>query len=274
MAKLKSLVISNEEIKNLYLFGLSCIKISKIAECHNSTIGRILNKMNIQIRNPSETKRKYQLNENYFDSIDSEEKAYFLGFLYADGSNMTEKFVVKLSLQEKDKYILEKFSSLIYINKKELTYVKPKIILTKYISSPQYIFKICNKHISKQLNKLGVFKAKTFILKFPTEDQVPSHLIHHFIRGYFDGDGSIFISKKNNRIRQFTICGNHNFLLSLQEILIKECQLTKTKLSCNNNIYILVYNGINQTERIKNFLYQNATVYLERKYNKFLIPKN
>jgi hypothetical protein len=265
------LPVTDNEIGIMYLSGLSANKISTILECNPHKIGHILNKLHIPKRNPSETKRTYQLKEDFFDTIGTEEKAYFLGFLFADGNNHISKSVVSLRLQEKDKAILEQLSSLIYLDKKELGYIKPRTLCNgKYTSASIYRLNICNKHISHQLNNLGCVANKTFTLKFPDESQVPKHLVHHFIRGYFDGDGSITVINTPHSVKgQFTLAGNENFLLKIQNILIENCNLSKTKLRNPGNISVLVYSGRYQLQRIRDYLYKDATIYLDRKFLKF-----
>lgn len=105
------------------------------------------------------------------------------------------------------------------------------------------------------------------MLTFPADDQVPKDLIPHFIRGYFDGDGCITSSKSNIK---WSILGTSNFLSSIQDIMVEKLQLNKTKIYKAKNIYSLEYKGRKQIKTIKEWLYNDATIFLERKYNKFL----
>ena len=152
-----------------------------------ATIARILSKNNIDIR-----ASKYNIRHDYFEIIDSEEKAYILGFLYADGHNQVDKHKVCLELQERDVEILHKIGDLIYIDKDyKLGSFKgcERIIEGKYcMSGPSKRFYIYSKKICEDLVKLGCGQNKTLKCSFP---EIPDHLIRHFIRGYFDGDGSI-----------------------------------------------------------------------------------
>ena len=235
-------------------------------------INTLLKRNGYMAKSKSELKRKYPVQEDFFDVIDTEQKAYVLGLLYADGYNNTDRNSVSLGLKESDKKILDKITTLIQPTK-PLQYVdtyKSRKKTGFENSKNQYRLVIANKHISQRLVELGCGKAKTHNLTFPTEEQVPSHLVRHFVRGYFDGDGSV--SGDKQKVLSFE--GTINFLLPLQQILIKELNFSETKLEQrhkdrDNNIRSLRYGGINQCITFRDWLYQDATIYLERKKNVF-----
>ena len=228
----------------------------------------MLKRNGYEAKSASELKRKYPIQEDFFDVIDTEEKAYVLGLLYADGYNNTDRNSVSLSLKESDKEILEKVTSLIQPTK-PLSYLDTSTQKkTKGFenSQSQYRLDITNKHVSQRLVELGCGKAKTHNLKFPTEEQVPSHLVRHFIRGYFDGDGSVSGDKQ----KQFSFVGTIDFLLPLQHVLMKELDFSQTKFDKrhkdrDNNIRSLRYCGNNRCIVFRDWLYKGATIYLERK---------
>ena len=232
----------------------------------------MLKRNGYEAKSASELKRKYPIQEDFFDVIDTEEKAYVLGLLYADGYNNTDRNSVSLSLKESDKEILEKVTSLIQPTK-PLSYLDTSTQKkTKGFenSQSQYRLDITNKHVSQRLVELGCGKAKTHNLKFPTEEQVPSHLVRHFIRGYFDGDGSVSGDKQ----KQFSFVGTIDFLLPLQHVLMKELDFSQTKFDKrhkdrDNNIRSLRYCGNNRCIVFRDWLYKDATIYLERKKNIF-----
>lgn len=216
----------------------------------------------------SEINRKYSLNEEYFNIIDSENKAYFLGFLYADGCNFPEGTRIVIGLAEKDKEILDKFNILLNYSR-PLQYRKPT-----NNSAAQYVLTISSKKISNKLSELGVVKAKSLILTFP--NWLDSKLYNHFIRGYFDGDGCITSSSPNRNKGgkksdvKWSIVGTEDFVSEVQKIMIKELDLNKTRIKKHRNAFYLEYKGGKQIRRIKEWLYNNSTIFLERKYNKFL----
>ena len=233
-------------------------------------INNLLRRNGYDAKSASELKRKYPIQEDFFDKIDTQEKAYILGLLYADGWNQTERNVIGIGLKESDKEILDKITSLIQPTKPLGYYKKNKLKRGFENSQNEYRLVIANKHISQRLVELGCGKAKTHNLTFPTEEQVPSCLIRHFVRGYFDGDGSVSGDKQ----KQFNLVGTINFLLPLQQILMSELGFSKTKLDQrhkerDNEIRSLRYCGINQCITFRDWLYKDATIYLERKYDIF-----
>lgn len=209
--------------------------------------------------------RKYNINEHYFDEIDSEEKAYFLGILYADGCNMVNRTEVLLRLQEEDYEILVKLNDLLQptkpINK----------IKEKDNHKQGYRLLINSKLISFRLNELGVTQNKTFTTKYPFF--LRNDLHRHFIRGYFDGDGSVSYNTINHQI-QFGFTGTENMISGIQNILINEISLNKNKLSIRhperkNNIRSLNYCGNNIAKIFYNYLYADSNIFMKRKIEKF-----
>ena len=113
------------------------------------------------------------------------------------------------------------------------------------------------------LKEKGVIELKTYDITFPTFEQVPEHLIHHFIRGYFDGDGSICYGIQNNTRRwQINFTGTYLLLEGINKFFNKTNKLYK-----HNNAFELKYTGTNQLLNIINILYKDATIYLDRKYD-------
>lgn len=252
---------TKEEIIKLYNEGLTLTEIATICGCHFSNIHNHLRRLNVSFRPPTETSRRTKVNENYFEVIDTEDKAYFLGFLYADGYNNEKTNSVSLRINIKDLAILETFKTYLKTDKKIGNYPRNRAVdLT--IS--------CFK-LSKDLTTLGCVKAKTGKLKFPTEEQVPTHLLNHFIRGLFDGDGCIYISPKISTNCRFAIAGLRTFLFDVQTRLMENCSLNRIEISIKkeNNLHgSLAYCGRKQIRKIREFLYKDATIYLQRKYDK------
>jgi len=253
----------------------TCRGLARIYGVDKGAIAGLLRRRGVVVNNdPSETRRVYPLNQKYFEKIDTERKAYFLGFLYADGCNLPSKNSIILSLIEADKDILNEF-------KKDLETTKPLSYknIKKYNNARQdmYALHITSKTICQNLINLGCVPKKSLILKFPTEDQVPSHLIRHFIRGYFDGDGGICLSLiKGRKTSNISIVSTLDFCLSCKEIIKNETGINigivaagHTLKRGNNITKCASFGGNIQVKTFLNWIYKDATIYLQRKYDKY-----
>ena len=256
-----------DKIIELYNSGLSTIKISTIYNTCHSVIRKILLKCGITLRDDSHKGRKYTINEFYFDNIDTANKSYILGLLYADGCNYPPQRRVKIELQEQDKDILD------CINK-EIDSNKPLYLIPLHDKNPNwqntYRLDIINKHISDVLVDKGVVQNKSLILKPPTF--IMNGFIRDFIRGYFDGDGSVSTAGPN-AIR-FQICAHKPEVLKtivdffFEEYNIPKVAIQKQKKDSGNYLYYFQY-STKATRQIFEILYPLDCLYLPRKYEKF-----
>lgn len=259
-----------EEIVRLYVEEkLSTPKIGKIMNCNYNKICHILDEFNID--RVGNGLRKYKLHENYFDNIDTPNKAYVLGLMCADGCNYPPKRTAFISLQESDREVLEKI-------KKELKSEQPLKIIDQskigdkrgngYSYNNMCTFYIYSGHICHSLTNLGVVKNKSLVLEFPN---INEELYSHFIRGYFDGDGSIYQNKNNNRIT-ITFTSTENFCKKLKEILENKldiyCGIYES--SCHNNITKVASLSGASAIKLLNWMYADADLYLQRKYNLYV----
>lgn len=248
-----------------YLSGIGCKTLGKKYLISDTAILSILRKRGVKIRSHSEMGRKYTLNQHFFNKIDTEAKAYFLGLLYADGYNDEKRGAIHISLQERDKDILEKLNKNIESNK-PLHFMNRSHRKHKNPHQNMYKIEINSKIMSTDLAKLGCIQKKSLILKFPTEEQVPKHLIHHFIRGYLDGDGCI-------SIRNISIVSSKMFVegltIKLQELSID------TKSYCDKRGSEMTRELFLRTQidclKFLDFVYKDATIYLERKHKRALL---
>jgi len=203
--------------------------------------------------------RKYKLNEDFFKIIDTEEKAYLLGFLFADGYINEKLFYVDITLHMKDKEILNIFVKYLYPEGRPLSKIR-KNYLRLIINS---------KVLVSNLVKHGCMQAKTFKIKFP---EIPNILQKDFIRGYFDGDGCISSSNDSLTI---SFIGTIEFLDKLNKILDNNCNLNETIYDKrykerDNNIRSLRFGGNIIINRIYHYIYDNSNLYLKRKKDVFL----
>ncbi len=253
--------IQKEEIIKKYLEDtkVTCLGLSREYSIGSYRIYKLLKDNNIKIRNKvSGKKRMYELNENFFEQINTEEKAYFLGLLYSDGYVDKKRNLVGITLQEQDMELLEKLRNILNYNK-PLKFKIPKQPNRKNL----YILDMYSKKIHQDVIKLGCLQAKSLILEFPTKKQVPPHLLRHFIRGYFDGDGSIN--------REISIVSTNNFLLKLDKILSNlSIEHKYYDMECNDITKVICIFKRKSVLKFCEWIYSGATIFMKRKYDKYL----
>lgn len=206
--------------------------------------------------------KKYRYNDDIFESIDSEEKAYWLGFLYADGYVRERKSSseLRLKLSIKDKEHLLKFKNFISDD---------DIPIVEQMSGNSECIKVSinSKKIIQDLIKIGCVSKKSLIIKFP---KLKNNLIHHFIRGYFDGDGWISV-KKNNSFCFGIVSGSKSMVDVVNKIISKECEIKETKIYHRSlNVNNLVYSSVTDIIKIFGYLYKDSNIHLNRKMEKFI----
>ena len=259
----------NEEIIQLYQTGMSFRQVAKRMGVGHTTVEYVIHtfikktpiqySIDVDNKNSLIRHRKYDFDTNFFEKIDTQEKAYWLGFLYADGC-ITHK-EVRLELQAKDLLHLKKFLTAINAFTKEPRYRK---------ETNSYLIYLNSKKMINDLIELGCMQRKTFLIQFPTEDQVPDVFIRHFMRGYFDGDGCIYVRKNNSGVNLFSVTGTETFIDSYK-IKIEKKNNVKLRQTASKEIKTLELGGNNQIKKIYEFLYRDATIYLNRKKEKFEI---
>lgn len=253
--------LQHTEVKEAFISGKPCKEIAAIFDVNISVIYNVLKRQNIKI-----PKIKYTFNYNFFDEIDSEEKAYFLGLLYADGYIDTDRGATNISLIHTDVGILEKFKKVIQYNGNIQTVIINKTNLKNCIVRPQKRLVFRDKHMTDTLANAGCVQKKSLVLKFPELHILPKSLYNHFIRGYFDGDGCIsFCGNKPD----FQILGTKEFLTYVQNVLVENTGLNFTKIVQRGNFFVLRYSGRINCLKLRDYIYNDATIYLDRKHIKF-----
>jgi hypothetical protein len=200
--------------------------------------------------------RKYNLNENFFNQL-NEKSSYWLGFLYADGCVRMKNGrsgELKLKLKSTDVGHMDKFLEDLESNTPIRCGVNEK-------DGSKYCYVLINSNLMiKKLFELGCVQNKTFKIRLP---KLNNELMGHFIRGYFDGDGSI--SKVKNRPNSFvvTICSNKNFNKDLIEYM------KLGKIYEKKNYSVIYINKLSEIQKFKKFIYDESSVFLHRKFNVF-----
>lgn len=252
-----------KDIVDLYKNN-SITKLMKIYKVERHVINKILKHNKVNIRNRNIERKIYKVKSDYFDNIDNEYKAYFLGLLYADGCNTGKN--ITITLKEEDAYVLKEFSEKIYYNKRPLYFKNRK--KEKQTYKNQYTLCICDEQIRKSLEKIGLVERKSLICNVPNSE-LSKDMFIHFLRGYFDGDGSVYITKSKNR-NYIRICviGTKYFLNFLVDNIKKYSNININKLyqdSITEKIYYLKMGKKNDIKELYNFLYTNANIFLKRK---------
>jgi len=255
---------SEREVKIVekYLSGQSSEQIGKDFNLNGTTICRILKRSNVEIRKAEENKRKYSIRSRYFSKIDSEEKSYLLGFLFADGNVSSTQGHTCIAVHEKDREIVENFGNAIYINK---DYCVSRF-REKYISVSVY-----SKEMKEDLVKHGCTPRKSFNLRLPNIDKT---LMPHFLRGVFDGDGCFYHSEKHKST--ISLIGSKAFLEDIRDFLFNELGVVGSfsKSKGSDRIYTVYYSKKIYLNKIINYIYNKPNIYLKRKLDKAAIIKS
>lgn len=265
-----------KNVEQMYLDGMSASQIAKEQHLSAKNVREHLKKLGYEILKDG---RKYTFNYDYFEVIDTEEKAYWLGFLYADGcvgKNRKDKTGehpgsgVDLQLKRTDETHIDKLIEAVNYNGPK-RYKEIKLNGNTYYSCSVALTSV---KMADDLIKLGCVPAKSLILKFPTKEQVSYEFLFHFIRGYVDGDGCIRLTYRNgangNKLyhAHLDICGTPEFL----EGMLDRTGWDRTQIHHDkrSNACGVGWMGSIKCVKYLHQLYNDATIYLDRKYELYL----
>lgn len=230
-------------------------------------IGEILGRKEQAIRSKLHflglKKEIHHCNYNYFSVIDTEEKAYWLGFIYADGNVNKAQNTLTINLQAGDRGHLAKLNKCLEGNY--------SVKVTEDIRGDKTYWNarlsVYSTKLVKDLINKGVVPNKTSIITFP---KIQNDLVRHFVRGYFDGDGTICERKHKKRSSDLACsftCGNQTFLESIRKILF-ENNINSYIVQTNENKTYLSLAGLQNPDNFLKYIYKDATIYLDRKFEK------
>lgn len=249
--------IDINRIISLYKEGKNSAEISEIVGCCPTNITRRLKKVGITFKRDYSKARHRRDNRtpvdtDFFKSINTEEKAYFLGIMFSDGSVNRNQFYLKL----KDEDVVIKFKS-------SLKCSYP----VKHNESPynNYILEISCQEMCNDLIKLGCVPNKTKIIQFPN---IPKELNRHFIRGFMDGDGCIRVGKTVSKCAFDIACASYQFIQQLKDVLTPFTSHIGVSKETKYDVWHLRCAG-KQVKALLDWLYQDSTVYMQRKYFKY-----
>lgn len=249
MKKIYFLDKYKNDIVNYIKNNTTVVDVAKILNVPYYAVKNFMSKNNIRHKD-------FRFNHNFFENIDNEEKAYWLGFLMADGCvyKKQDHYILTLSLQVGDKSHIEKFHNAIESNRNIWhCYSKGH----GSFNSQHWSDKMCG-----DLIKLGCTPRKSLTLEFPN---IKKELLHHFIRGYFDGDGCVSFKSSNN-IQIAFACGSLTFLENIKFYMELSPKIYHRP---NSNCYTIVACGNKKVFNFYKKLYSNANIYLDRKKSIF-----
>lgn len=225
-------------------------------------------------------KRKHIFNEDYFEVIDTEEKAYWLGFIAADGYIHKNHNEVNITLSIRDENHLKKFlKCLNHSSVNVLTYRK-QAYSSEYKETEKVTLRLSSKKMNTDLRKFGLDNNKSSTLK---PIIISDELKHHMIRGFFDGNGGVCYNKVTDKrgktikikyIPRIIFSGTHDFLKFINESLPVQCKTILWDKRTKDS-YVLDYRSITRYKQIQDYLFKDASIWLDRKKEKFdLINKS
>ena len=262
----KELTLEEKEKIIKYYYDNPNLKVKEIAQLFKLTkraMGKIFKEFNISSRR----KNRYTLNETFFDNIDSEIKAYLLGYLFADGFVGDEKYNNIVFSQKKDDM------EAVELFKKSIEYTGDLRMFqpTKgsFENSQEHaVVNFSSEHMANKLRDYGVSKKECY-KNFP---QLDATLIRHFIRGFFDGDGSITLTRAHYKDKVYyggalSIIVNEN-LIDFFLKLFDGIHFTVDQSRTEYMVYIKCHSK-KATKFFYEYFYKDSKYFLSRKKRKF-----
>lgn len=255
---MEKLLLDQNEVISLYDKLKNIHKVAEKLSVSISPIKRILKSNNIDLSN-----RRYELNDTFFDEIDSEKKAYWLGFLYADGYIRERKTgnSLELKLSTKDLNHIEQFKLDIKSNHR-INFSTSKVRYKEKISTSSICgIALYSNRIVESIKKHGVVCRKTFIIQKP---DIATEFNSHFIRGYFDGDGSFSFNPEKYIIKTQIVSASEDF----QNFIIDELKNNDISINRYSDIKLQIQKKVDNLKFYK-YIYKDAHIYLDRKKQKY-----
>jgi hypothetical protein len=240
-----------------------------------STVSKILKRLGLSLTRKNCFSSKYNIDESFFEEINTPEKAQILGLIFADGTMSKHNKNISIRLNEDDREYLENIKSIIKSNK-PLGYIKPHDMISPlngktYSAKGTVILDMARKKIYEDLKLLGICCRKTY--KDFEMPPIPHELIRYFLLGLYEGDGCITCSfAKTGKISSccFSVVVSENMGNFLQKYLEQTLEINGVHLYKRNNIHILSIQRQSSLLKIGEFLYGGETsFYMSRKKKKW-----
>jgi hypothetical protein len=249
--------ITKAGIVAAYAGGASIAEAARQLGVDRNTVRRALAQAGVVRRGQAESQRRYRVDHGFFDRIDTEARAYWLGFFAADGCVTGNE--ITFCLAGKDADHLRRFAAAVGTDAP----VRVAAIPSRPDRVQAQVF-VYSAPMMAALAGHGFGVRKTLTAEWPRT--VPAELQRHFLRGVFDGDGC-WHGRSRLRLR-FEVMGTATFLLGCQAHLMEAVGLGRTALvlrEAQGRVGRLHYGGIHQVRRLYRHLYAGATIWLPRK---------
>ncbi|MFI5113512.1 MAG: hypothetical protein ACHP7J_00105 [Terriglobales bacterium] len=250
-----------------YQSGMTAREAGRLSGCSQDACLESLKRHGISRRRAGE-QPTYTVNHSFFSNIDTEEKAYVLGFVSADGWVSDKRHLLGIALSSRDRSHLEKINNA--MNSTYPIHFQDTGRITKRENRPITLSKISilSRQIVSDLASLGVVERKSLIIAPPTF--LSREMERHYWRGMVDGDGSIHVMKssygKKNPL--WSIClvsGSPHMLPRFAEFVQREIQHTVRVKQKRARLYSASLVGLELPQRLVRLLYENSTIFLDRK---------
>ena len=233
---------------------LSITELAKEINIDRHTLTEILKR-----NNSYEDRYKRNVDIDFFEKIDTEEKAYWFGFISADGHIGKNRNSIKITLALKDKKHVEKFKK--SIKSEHSIVIRKHEAFNNVFEAAEIV--INNKKIHSDLYNLGLRNLKVNHL-LPKD--VPDELMHHYLRGLYDGDGWFTLTPRS---REIGIGMNRPILEFFDKQIVKFLKIKSRPVKEYKSISRYRVAHKDDIKKILDWFYEDATVYLDRKYEKY-----
>jgi len=255
---------------SMYNSGSTCMQISSKYKCSSTIVSNTLKDKGVAIRPLGSDKRRGYIEKrpeyHIFDTVDTEEKVYMLGLLLADGciKEAGGSYHISLSLKSDDGYMVSRFANMFNASAYDRHYTT--------VNGKNHTSTSCqltSRYLYEKLNSIGLIPNKSRHDDGSLFNSIPEHLMNHFIRGIFDGDGSIGIYYKRGRKHNTThkyiaFSGTESVMNQVNSYLSLSCNI-QIRTRPQSSIYVITTHSLSNILKITDFLYSDASIYLERK---------
>lgn len=256
-----------EEVKRMIEEGAFLKELAEHFNLDTTTMKLRLTELGLKIKNTNRINRR--IKSDYFSNIDSPIKAYWLGFLFTDGSVDHYKTTgrIRLQLQQRDKEILEKFKEDLGIDSKIIYDIRPNSICC----SVEFV----DEQIFNDLGKYNIIPQKTYKVNRIPYQKIPQEFLPAFALGLFDGDGNFYCGNDYSTDVTFGFTAYHESeVQDFRDLINKIVSLNSDNKPFYTSAWHINWKGRLQVLKILDTLYENCPRFLARKHEKYLALKN